>query len=195
MSQLLYALSAKLFHVERSHHRSENHRSPHRRFVELVLAGKIAHKTSGKCVSGASGIKNRLERVGGDCKITVVGEQCGAVFATLYDQSLRTPRKYCAGGLDEIRDFRQLSRFRIVYDYDVYSLNRAEQRLRCRFNPEIHGIQGHQLSVRDLFAHASLQVRLYITQKNQPRAFRRLRKFWLEIGKDIQLSIERVRNV
>ncbi len=64
MSQPAHALGAKLFHVERRHHRSENHRAPHRRFIQFFLAREITHKTARKRVAGAGWIEDRLERVG-----------------------------------------------------------------------------------------------------------------------------------
>src|SRR5438132_14233953 len=58
MSQLAHALGAKLFHVERRHHRSKNHRAPHRRLIKSLLAREITHKPAGKRVARPSWIED-----------------------------------------------------------------------------------------------------------------------------------------
>src|SRR5437867_9139146 len=61
MSQPAHALGAKLLDVERRHHRAENHRASHSRFIQFFLACEITHKTARKRVAGASRIEDRLE--------------------------------------------------------------------------------------------------------------------------------------
>src|ERR1051325_6918254 len=100
------SLRAKLFHIKRSHHRPEDHGSSHRAFVQLLLAGEVTHKTSGKRVACASRIKHCFERISRNREIAVARKQRRAVFAALDDQCSWSPAQQLARSLDEIWDAR-----------------------------------------------------------------------------------------
>src|SRR5215208_5505930 len=75
MRQAFDSLGAKLLHIKRRHHRTKNHCSSHRAFIQRVLARQVTHETSGKRITGASRIKNRLEWIRRNRKITVSSKQ------------------------------------------------------------------------------------------------------------------------
>src|SRR5260370_36185969 len=85
VSQTLHAFSAELLNVERRHDRTENHRPSQRRLIQLFLTGKISHQASGKSITCARWIENRLERVGRDREVFCGREHSRAVFTSFHD--------------------------------------------------------------------------------------------------------------
>ena len=62
-------------------------------------------------------------------------------------------------------------------------------------DPKVHRVERDQFCVRHLLAHAALEIRLNVAEKQQSRIFRLVGDLWLEVGKDIQLGVERVSDV
>ncbi len=83
-----------------------------------------------------------------------------------------------------------MARLCIVDNDHVHALDRLHQGVARDIDPEVHCIERHQFRVRHLFAHSALEIRLDVAKKDQPRILRGLGKFWLKVGKNIQLGIE-----
>src|SRR4026208_48880 len=102
--QPIDARGAKLFNVEGSHYRTEDHCPPHPSVIDLFLAGEITHEAAGKGVASSSRIKNRLEWISRNGKVAFIRKQGRAVLATLDNQGLRSPGQNRLRGFDHIGD-------------------------------------------------------------------------------------------
>src|SRR5688572_20703726 len=97
-----HSFGAKLFDVERRHHRTKDHRTTHRIFVQLFLARQVTHETAGKRITRSSRIENRFKWISGDGEIAVVGKQRRAVLAAFDDQRLWSPTQNLARRFDQV---------------------------------------------------------------------------------------------
>src|SRR6266436_9910229 len=103
MGQLLYPFGAKLFHVERRHHRSEDHGPTQSAGIELFLTREITHQAACKSVTGACRIKDCFQRIRRNREVLVFSEHGRAVFSSLDDQGVGPPREDLASGFYQIR--------------------------------------------------------------------------------------------
>src|SRR5581483_2735950 len=80
-------------------------------------------------------------------------------------------------------------------DQEIDHFDRFLQRLARGIDPQIHRVESNQFRIRNLFANAALQIRLDVTEKNQTGILRAFGQLWLKTGKDIQMRVERMRNI
>ena len=189
------AFRAKFLDVERRHHRTVNHRPPHRFRSDLILRSEIAHEPAGERIARTGRVKDAFERIRRHNEVAVFGEQRRSVLAAFDNNGFRAELHDFACRHVNASFLGQLPRLGVVDDDAIDDLDRLDQGVLHRRDPKIHRVHRHEFSIRHLFADLLLQHRQDVCEEEQLGGLRIFAQFRIECLEHIKLRVQRMRRV
>ncbi len=102
------------------------------------------------------------------------------------------PRLADVGGrLDEVVNSRELADLFVVDDEEIDALQHGRESLGLALDPEVHRVRRDQLGALDLLEHVELKLRVNVAQDDEPAVAISRGDLRREIGKDVQLGVQR----
>ena len=96
----------------------------------------------------------------------VAGEEQRAVLAALHDHGARAEAEDLPRRLHDVVLAGELARLGVVHEEQVHALQRLEQALALRGDPEVHRVARDEARRAHLVEHRALQVRVDVAEED-----------------------------
>ena len=173
----------------------EHDGAAHRRVVLAAAAREVPHEPTREAVAGAGRVEDGRERDRRRGEDLVAREEERPVLAPLDDHRARAEGEDPAGRLDDVVLLGELARLGVVHEQEIHPLQRPEQALALRRDPEVHGVARDEPRSADLVEHGPLQIGVDVAEKDVLRVAIMGGQLRVELGEHVELRVEGVRGV
>src|SRR5882672_1367692 len=158
-------LRSELFHRERPHDRSVDHRAPHR-VGRRARLGQVSEQAARERVAGPGRVDHAVRREGRHRELAVPGGQGGAVLPALHDENLGAEVQYfphrlrAAGGVGQLQGLLEVDADR------AHPRQQADDGRPLRADPQVHRVQQAEFRLLQLVQHRRLHPRRDVAQEH-----------------------------